>query len=343
MRYEKTVIDSVEKCYALTSLEKDGETLLVAAGEKTAPCYIYDLEGSRVSKVWDSPGGVMTMVPVPGGNGAFLSTQAFFSPDESAQARLICAREGDGGWELTKIADLPWVHRFDIFPVGGVNHVLACTLKSGHEYEGDFRSPGRLWTGVLPEDPAQPLELTVLMEGLTHNHGYTRYEENGVASGIISCDEGVYQVTPPQAPEADWTVEKLMEFGASDTVKLDLDGDGKQELLTISPFHGDRIRIWHEAEGGYEVVYEYPEPLPFLHAIIGGTVNGRPTVFIGHREGKRLLLAFYYDAVSGGYRYDVVDEAAGSANCMLFERHGHPALLVTNREIDEVAIYDILP
>lgn len=343
MRYEKQIIDRIEVCYALTKLVKDGRDVLVAAAEKRAPCRLYELDGACIGQIWDSPGGIMTMVPVPGGNGTFLSTQAFFSPDESTEARIVCAKEREDGWTLTKVRDIPHIHRFDIIPKHGINYVIACTLKSGHEYPSDWRSPGRIWTGVLPDDPEHPLELTVFQDGLTRNHGYTRYERDGEISCVISCDEGVFLVSPPEEPDQPWRMERLLDSPASDAVLIDLDGDGQAELLTLSPFHGDTLAIWHRGPNGYQKVYEHPEKLPFLHAITAGTVYGRPVVFVGHRGGAMRLLGFWYDRARGTYCTDVLDEHAGTANCMLFERSGHPALLAANRELDQVAIYDIYP
>ena len=339
MRYNKQIVHTLEKCYALSTLEKDGAPHLLVAAEKHDPCYLFDTAGNLVDTVWTEPGGVMTMVPVPGAEGTFLATHQFYSPNDSAEAKLVCARETAAGWEITTVAELPFVHRFDIIPAHGVNYVLACTLKSGHEYKNDWRFPGKLWIGVLGENPAAPLELSVLKEDLGHNHGYTRYVADGVISGIVSCDQGVFKVTPGQ----EWTVEQLTDRPASDGVLLDLNGDGQPELLTISPFHGDTMEIWQLEDGAYTPVYSYPDKLPFLHAIFGGTVYGRPTVYVGNREGDKLLLGFYYDAETGAYTAEEVDRGAGPANCMLFTRDGHPALLAANRETNEIAIYDILP
>ena len=343
MQYQKQIVTALEKCYAVSRLNAQGQSRLLVAAEKHGPCHLLSLTGETLDTVWTEPGGVMTMVPVPGMDSVFLATHKFYSPNDSAQAKLVCARRTGTEWQISTIAELPFVHRFDIFRCHGVNYVLACTLKTDHQYKNDWRFPGKLLVGILPEDPAQPLELEVLKEGLTHNHGYTRYEADGVTCGIVSCDEGVFQVTPPQHPGEQWRVERLLSQGASDAVQMDMDGDGVPELFTISPFHGDTIRIWHRDGETYRKVYQYPGKLPFLHAIYGGNVYGRPTVYVGNREGERLLLGFYYDGATGAYRYDLVDQGCGPANCLLFTRNGHPALLATNREIDEVAIYDIEP
>lgn len=342
MQYEKQILGELEKCYALSSVTVDGRPCLLVAAEKKNPCFLFAQDGTRLDTVWEGPGGVMTMVPVPGRENVFLATQKFYSPNDSAEAYLICCERCEKNWHITKIADLPFVHRFDLIPVDGIVYVLACTLKSGHEYKNDWRFPGKLFVGVLGDDPAARLELTELKGGLGHNHGYTRFEKNGVSSGVVACDDGVYRVTPPTRPGEEWSVETLLEgIPCSDALLIDMDGDGEEELFTISPFHGDTVCIWRRDNGAFSLAYEHPEKLPFLHAICGGSVYGRATVYAGNREGERLLLGFFWDAASKSYRYEEVDRGGGPANCMLFRKNGRPALLASNRESDEVAVYDI--
>lgn len=63
MKADKTVFGSLEKCYAITSFYYNGEKHLVAAAEKSDPCYTYSLDGEIKDTLWTEPGGVMTVLP----------------------------------------------------------------------------------------------------------------------------------------------------------------------------------------------------------------------------------------------------------------------------------------
>ena len=120
---------------------------------------------------------------------------------------------------------------------------------------------------------------------------------------------------------------------------MDLDEDGVDELAVISPFHGDTIRIYRQADGKFEIAYTYEKKAEFSHSIYGGMLGGKPAVVIGHREGERNLLMFTWNKGSGQFESQILDRGCGSANVYKYEKGGVDYLISTNREIDEVALY----
>lgn len=344
MKVKKKVISNLEKCYSIAPLFYGGRQHILVAAEKHAPCYLFDLEGNIEDTVWEEPGGVMSMVWVPGSDGVFLAIQKFYSPNDSKEAKLVVVSpDGKGGWKICTLVELPHVHRFDIISRNGVNYLIACALKSGHEYEDDWSKPGKVYAALLPDDLTKydadhQLELSVVKDDMLKNHGYYKVKDEGVDTCIISCEAGVYQFIPPANPAGAWEIKHLLQEAASDAVLVDLDQDGEKELAVISPFHGKDIYFYKKINERYERVYTY-DAAPFAHAIYGGMVLGKPAVIIGHRNGARNLLLFTYNVESSQYEVESIDEDCGPANVYKYEWDGKEVLISTNREIDEVAMY----
>lgn len=120
---------------------------------------------------------------------------------------------------------------------------------------------------------------------------------------------------------------------------VDFDGDGEKELLTLSPFHGDTLRIYNKSGSGYAPVFEYAKKIEFAHAICGCTICGRNMAIIGYRKGERELLAVYH--LNGEYVVEVLDRDVGPANVLHSVVDGKDILLSANREINEIAYYTV--
>jgi len=126
---------------------------------------------------------------------------------------------------------------------------------------------------------------------MCHNHGYSMYFDHGVQTGVVTCDEGVFQFIPPENEQAGWQIRQLYDQPVSDAVLCDFDGDGEPELGCISPFHGDELYVCKKnAAGQYEKVWQHPEKLEMLHATWACTLCGKPVWIVGHRKGARDLM-----------------------------------------------------
>lgn len=347
MKVEKKVISNLTKCYSIAPLKYQGKEHFLVAAEKADRCLLFDRDGNPEDTVWSEPGGAMTMVQIPGSDGQFLATHKFYSPNDSKEAKIVIVTpEGKGNWQVRTLVDLPFVHRFDIINRGGVNYLIACALKSGHEYKEDWSAPGKVFAAVLPDDLSEfsgdkQLKLHVIKDDMLKNHGYYRVEDNGIQTAVICADSGVFQFVPPEKPDEPWSITLLLAESASDGVLVDFDGDGEKELAVLSPFHGEKIMIYKKQDGVFEKVYQYEKDAEFTHAIYGGMLCGKPSLVVGHRKGERNLIVFTYNYDTKTYEAQVIDHDCGPANVYHYEKDGKDILIATNREIDEVAMYTL--
>lgn len=347
MKIEKKVISHLTKCYSIAPLRYHTQDYILVAAEKQDPCLLFDCDGNQVDKIWDGPGGTMSMVQVPGTDGQFLATHQFYSPNDSKEAKIVIVTpESKGEWQVRTLVKLPFVHRFDILERNGVHYLIACALKSGHEYKEDWSMPGKVYAAVLPDDLSifdddHQLELKVIKDDMLKNHGYYRIPEKDKDTCVVSADSGVYLFTPPESPDGEWKIEQLIHTPASDAALVDMDEDDEKELIVLSPFHGDTISIYKKINNVYEKVYEYEKKAEFTHAIYGGMLCGHPAAVIGHRKGERNLIAFTWNKESGQYQSEIIDRDCGPANVFHYMKDGVDRLISANREIDEVALYTI--
>lgn len=352
MKVEKKVISNLNKCYSMAELDYKGEHCFLVAAEKSDPCYLFAEDGTKLETVWTQPGGVMTMTQVPGTDGQFLSTHKFFSPNDSAEAKIVIVTpKGKDDWEVRTLCKTPFVHRFGILNRAGVNYLLVCCLKTGHEYKNDWRFAGACYGAELPKDLSSfddehLLELELLQDNMLRNHGYCKISRGGHDAAVVGCEEGTFIFDPPAVKGEKWNITQIHNLPSSDSVLMDFDGDGKLELGCISPFHGASLTIYHLDEfGNYCPQWKYPQPekvTDFLHATCACEILGKPTWVVGWRKGTRDTIAITWDAEAGDYKTEFIDQSTGCANALHFKnKDGVDVIVGTNREIDEIAMYTI--
>jgi hypothetical protein len=342
MKIEKRVLGSLDKVYAVCPMMIDGELRLLFATEGTGACFQYRGSAFEETSVWDSPGGTMTIVPIPGKNGEFLAVQNFFPTFQGENATIVWARpRPDGSWETTTVLSLPFVHRMDVLHNCGINYLIAATICGGKQSRDDWSDPGKVWAGILPDTPDLPIILRPIMEGLVRNHGYSRLPWNGTERAFITSEQGVFICTPPCDPEASWEIEKLLDREVSDIAICDIDEDGAMELLTIEPFHGQTIAINKKIGEKYAIVWRYEDkPVEFGHIAWGGLLAGRPTFLCGYR---RLASDFFYVQCASKtplqFATTIIEPGVGPANVAVIPKDREDWILASNRAIGEAALY----
>ncbi len=342
MKITKKLVVNLEKCYSLSKIKCNGEQKYLVASEKSHECYLLNKDLEVEDTVWNAPGGTMTIEPLDQ-ESIFLATHKCYSPNDGADAKIVIAEKEGDAWNVRTLCDLPFVHRFGVLKRNKKQYLVAATLKSHMAFKDDWTCPGRLWVAELPYDLSSfnqdnQLKLTALESGLYKNHGFFKFEQQDFTSALFGTENGVYIVEPPKSDD-DWTCTKILDARASDMFLGDFDGDGIDEMITMSPFHGDKLAVYKKVDGEYKPAFEFSESFPFLHAFCVADFNGKKVAIVGHRREKMDIFMVSY--ADGQYKIDIIDENVGSANVLCIEDGSKLRILSANREINEVALYEI--
>lgn len=289
MKIEKKLVYQMEFPYAVAAYECSSGVRVACATETTGAGISFSaLDCGDIRTLWTGPGGTMTICPM--GEEDFLVTHRFFKRFQSQDAVVTAVtRQEDGTWKGTEVLKLPYLHRFCIVNVGEQKWMLGGTLCDRKDSFEDWSHAGGVYVGKISDDLRQPLEVREIYHGIHKNHGMFHGLHNGKEVAIVTGQEGAFEITPPEDPEGIWGIEQLLDTEISDIRVFDLDGDGKDELITIEGFHGDRLKVYHESEGTYRQIYEYP--IAFGHGLWCGLMLGRRTILIGYKNANGALVA----------------------------------------------------
>lgn len=334
MKIQAKEIAAFDKLYAQGVIrQKDGSPLYLAASEGCGPCVAVDANTGDSFKVWDAPGGTMTICQLSD-RGDFLANQRFLPVFDAADCRLVWGERVNEGYKIHEVQTIPYLHRFDLLNIGGQKVFVGATLCGGKDSQQDWSKPGAVYVGNLPADPAKPISLTPLLEGLTKNHGLCTTQLGGTSVVLIAAGEGVFALYPPSSPDGKWETVRLTENEASEAAVVDFDGDGQDELVTIEGFHGDKMIVRKELDGRWEIIYSMD--IEFGHALWGGVLLGQNRILVGWRRGENRLMCL--TCTPNGVKTEEIGHG-GPSQLTVWEERGEAHILSADRQDGRAVLY----
>ena len=335
MKFEKIISDELDSCYAVGRIFDSSHDYLLVASETENACFSYDLNNNlERSIVWDSVGGTMSIIQIPG-TLDFLATQRFYPGFDAKECRIVRGFfEQAGRWRIEEVSLSPYLHRFDLIESEGQVYFVGCTIANSKAFVEDWSDDGKVFVGNFNLEASKLEELRELPIRLKKNHGY--YNKENTNYSLITAVEGIYKLSYPSTNQ-DWELTQLFDEETSDIVQYDVNQDGVIENCIIQGFHGDRFRIFNEDFS--EEFYAYPEPTPFGHALWSGELVGRPVFVFGWRAGKKHFILLRYEG--GSWIEEIIDSGVASSNCLAFTKDNHSYIFSANNGQNEVALYQV--
>jgi hypothetical protein len=247
-------------------------------------------------------------------------------------------------WQCWRILDLPFAHRMDLVERGGNRWLVAASIAADKKDAADWSRAGTVYAAAVPSAPGGAWTLRPILEGIHRNHGYLSARLGGKRTLLISGQEGLFAAAL-DSPGSDFVFRKIVEQEISEVAVCDLDGDGVDELITIEPFHGSRLRVYRSASGRWVPAWE--AEIAFGHCLLAGTVNGTPSVLVSNRAGSKDLLLFQWgkgQPAGNGFpepQRIVVDAGVAAANMLVLPQDGGDIIVSTNQGEGEIVRYKV--
>ena len=325
--------------YAANYLTVGGRQLGILASEgREGKCVL--LDGARRETVWDGPGGTMTICQnAP--SGSFYAVQQFFPVFDSKEACIVSAKKEADGWNVRKVLDAPYVHRFDYVDTADGRYLLIGQLTRGKKERTDWSQPGSLYAVRLDDEDRPQGEPIVMIDTLFKNHGYFRGTLNGQEVCLVTGVEGMYKVCIDLSCSPDrWAIECLVDREISDSYVYDFDGDGVDEIVTIEGFHGDNLNIYKQnADGKWEQVWNYG--IHFGHALWAGDIFGDAAIIIGYRREDCALKLLRKKAGVWAFEETVMCTEYGPTNIAVRKLPDGYEVLCAGRTLDKGLVFEI--
>jgi len=336
----KSSLDMIERVYSTATLGTP-PTALLAASEGYGPCKLYSTPSLDGVVIDGNPGGTTDLCPHPSDNDVFFAVTGFVPVFDAAQSHFNVVRRDGDEWSMTAIEKIPYLHRFDVLEKGGRLYLVGASLCERKDARDDWSSAGEVFVREIDPKTFALGERRNILGDLYVNHGFTRTVFRGREVYLISSRSGLHEIEIPDDPLGDWNTRQLLDEPMSDSAVCDIDGDGIDELATISPFHGDSFRILKPNGTAFEEMYS--KKIEFGHVLWGGETNGVPSFFLGYRKAEMALVLIRF--VDGRFVETAVDAGGGPSQITVFQNPCSCSVLVANRAtgvVDgEVAVYTI--
>ncbi len=334
MLKKKTLIE-LPFVYTVNEFVLGDKVFFAAGSEREHPAYIIDPENNEVIKISDGPGGMMSLLPVPGRSDQLVSVMGLFPPFIGFEGGIYSHFRRKGIWETNKVISLPFSHRCEILSINGVNHLFIATVSSYKENPADWSKPGELRHVVIGKPGSDDWTTDLVFSGLTRNHGMTKSVIGNMESICISGVEGIFAIQ--QGRTDNWEIKHLFDHEVSEFSFCDLDNDGEDELVTIEPFHGNSLNIYKKSKkNGWQS--QYTSPLSFGHGLSTGKFQGQNVVVVGNRRDSGDLELHLVKTLSSVEK-SIIESNVGATQTKVVRYKDTDYILSSNQILNEVALY----
>jgi hypothetical protein len=333
--YKREKILDIEAVYTANAFQNEKGFFIGAGSETKDEVSVYNLANGESSPILRQPGGMMSFIPVPGKPDLNISIMGFFPPFEAKDAGIFLHTRMETNWESGMAFALPFVHRCETLTVDGKHFLVAATVSKHKDDPADWSQPGEIHVIDLDHCEYRKWKSTIIDSSIVKNHGLCKTTMNGSEVICVCGEQGIFYI---EKDGDDWSVNQMFFSEVSEMAFVDIDGDGKDELITIEPFHGNTLNIYKKDGANWDK--RFSDELSFGHGLSAGIFKSEPTIVVGNRSGSLALEAFVVqNLMAGKVDRRVIEEVTGSTQTQVFTFDSKDYILSANQLKNEVVLY----
>lgn len=333
MLRKKTLIE-LPFVYTVNEFNLGDQVFFAAGSERNHPAFLINPENNDVIKVADGPGGMMSILPVPGHNNQLVSVMGLFPPFIGFDAGIYFHSLHNGSWDTQKVVSLPFAHRCEILTYNGENHLFIASVSQHKENPADWSKPGELHHAVIGNSGQSEWPTDIILNNLFRNHGMSKTMIKEKEVICISGAEGIYAIQPGDKNK--WEISRLFDHEVSEFSFFDLDNDGEDELVAIEPFHGNLLNLYKKINKSWQL--QYSSPLSFGHGLSTGKFQGNNVIVVGNRRDSGDL-ELHKIVTINKLEKSIIEDNVGSTQTKVLNYNNTDYILSSNQTRNEVALY----
>ena len=332
--FRKVKLFDMPDIYTVNAFSLGSKFYIGMGPEKSGNPYLITYPSLNKTEVGIAPGGMMSLIPVPGRSDMLVSVMGLFPPFQGKDAGVYRHTRSGDIWHVEKVLHLPFAHRCEILHKNQINYLFTSTVSKCKREPTDWSEAGEVFLTILT-NLFQPMwNAEKIMGNIFRNHGMLKTVLHEKEVVCVSGTEGIFSLCP-EGHEV--RVTQVFDKEDSEFIFIDMDGDGQDELVTIEPFHGDSLNIYKLLSTGWKRIYD--APLAFGHGLSSGRLAGIPVVVVGNRAGVASLDLFCMVRERNKFRRYCIEKGTGTTQTQIFHYLDEDYILSANQLKGEAALY----
>ena len=334
--FKKQIILKYENGYTVKSLNINQQPVLAVGPEKQGDNFILEAPQFNPTSICDGPGGTMSILNIPNTD-VLVSIMGLFPPFIGKDGGVFLHTRNssnDTSWTTRQILPLPFAHRMEFLSCEEKLYLIVASVSKDKKTPQDWSKSGEIYGCEVPKNLSDPWDFKLIFEGVTRNHGMQSIRMDGKDCVLISGAEGVFSI---YSSNSEWQIKKLLSSEVSEVFYSDLNNDGQFTLVTIEPFHGNKLCVYQKQHKAWQKTME--SNLAFGHGLWAGNFKGIPSIFVGNRAEGKELLHFQVDSETCHLKKSIIDKLAGPTQIDLFEYNNESYIVSSNQALGEIALY----